>query len=90
MWPPIPPAAPPTRPPRPEAFVSEGVVAVFYRIVRDLPANHPSQTAAGKAGTKAATLTATACIHMGGIAAVPTAEMVAGKALESTEAPGGY
>ena len=29
MWPPIPPAAPPTRPPRPEAFVSEGVVAVF-------------------------------------------------------------
>ena len=27
---------------------------------------------------------------MGGIAAVPTAEMVAGKALESTEAPGGY
>ena len=29
MWPPTPPAAPPTRPPRPEGLASEGVVAVL-------------------------------------------------------------
>src|SRR5699024_2369307 len=32
MWPPTPPAAPPTRPPRPDGLVSEGVVAVLMAL----------------------------------------------------------
>ena len=91
MWPPTPPAAPPTRPPRPEGLASEGVVAVLtalfvtFRLIT--PARPPLAKPAPKSGGAAFSTTAIG-IDMGGAAAASAAKMVTGEVLKAADALG--